>query len=335
MGGWGDLGTKRTYEENWVFPEVRVGGWDKGDLCTEQAGKDPLIRERVGKDDMRDPLRILTGGRPVTLTFVVLVFGVPRYRAFNLSSSSSLGSHEVKESRLAHPAPDDIWSLKYANHLALAPSHFSQLHNSKRGKRNTTSTPPNHPLNHGILLPALTRPFLLITPLLRDMLIVPDGPLRYIPLRHIMQPLGAHFRGQGVPRARDDVAGGCVIAGGLETNKNHQRLEKEYVWGGGGGGGERTREISPALSAAPAMSGAPRSDWSVIWWGFGTEGMVRGLAALGSTCVPSTAMSVREPPCGLGSDMFVMVCMCGALYLGECGCGRWGCVWSNWEDGVL
>ena len=85
------------------------------------------------------------------------------------------------------------------------------------------------------------------------------------------------------------------------TNRTRRARE-----GKGREGKQRTREISPALSAAPAMSGAPRSDWSVIWWGFGLEGMVRGLAALGSTCVPSTAMSVREPPWGLGSDMLVV-----------------------------
>ncbi len=66
-----------------------------------------------------------------------------------------------------------------------------------------------------------------------------------------------------------------------------------------------TLGISLALSATAARSVVPRSLGSseevVAWSGRGTEGMVRWVAAEEGTVVPSTAMSVREPPCGLGS----------------------------------
>ena len=64
--------------------------------------------------------------------------------------------------------------------------------------------------------------------------------------------------------------------------------------------------MSCTLSAAPAKSADPRLfgsfEGSVIWPGRGTEGIVRCVLESLGTLVPSTAISVREPPWGLGSS---------------------------------
>ena len=61
------------------------------------------------------------------------------------------------------------------------------------------------------------------------------------------------------------------------------------------------------LSATPASSVLPRSLGSeeelVVWSGRGLEGMVRGVTESEETVVPETAMSLREPPWGLGSEV--------------------------------
>lgn len=70
------------------------------------------------------------------------------------------------------------------------------------------------------------------------------------------------------------------------------------------------------LSATEARVVLPRSWGSeaelVVWSGRGLDGMVRGVAESEGTVVPETAMSLREPPCGLGSeggDILGVVCV--------------------------
>lgn len=81
---------------------------------------------------------------------------------------------------------------------------------------------------------------------------------------------------------------------------------------------ESTLGMSLVLSATPAKSVLPRSvgssDEVVCWSGRGLEGMVRCVAESEGTVVPETAMSLREPPWGLGSeggDIFCLRVLCG------------------------
>ncbi len=54
----------------------------------------------------------------------------------------------------------------------------------------------------------------------------------------------------------------------------------------------------------------------VVWSGRGLEGMVRGVAESEGTVVPETAMSLREPPWGLGSEDWDIVGWFGIWCLG-------------------
>ena len=81
----------------------------------------------------------------------------------------------------------------------------------------------------------------------------------------------------------------------------------------GMGWDERTWGMSLVLSATEASSVLPRSWGSeeevVVWSGRGLEGMVRGVAEVEGTVVPETAMSLRDPPCGLGSEGGDILCV--------------------------
>lgn len=84
---------------------------------------------------------------------------------------------------------------------------------------------------------------------------------------------------------------------------------------------ERTLGMSLVLSATDARVVLPRSWGSeeevVVWSGRGLEGMVRGVAESEGTVVPETAMSLREPPCGLGSEGGDIFGVVGVRVVGE------------------
>ena len=104
----------------------------------------------------------------------------------------------------------------------------------------------------------------------------------------------------------------------------HQRFNEVSgeEWDGMGRDG-CTCGMSLVLSATDASSVLPRSWGSeeevVVWSGRGLEGMVRGVAESEGTVVPETAMSLRDPPCGLrseGGDILVVVCVSEVGVLG-------------------
>ena len=150
------------------------------------------------------------------------------------------------------------------------------------------------------------------------MLIVPRVPFAEIRVPELVQAFGARFVGDGVAGSRDDACGGGLVADGLFIHRHipSSAIEGFGRWWGGMGWDRCTWGMSLVLSATDARVVLPRSWGSseevVVWSGRGLEGMVRGVAESEGTVVPETAMSLREPPCGLGSeggDMFGVVCV--------------------------
>lgn len=105
-----------------------------------------------------------------------------------------------------------------------------------------------------------------------------------------MRPLRRCFRREGITCACRDFSGGSFVYCGLliVLASNAKIFEEGYQ-------GERTLGMSLALSA----SKSPGLSVDVVAWpGRGTEGIVRWVADSEGTVVPSTAMSVIEPPWG-------------------------------------
>lgn len=188
--------------------------------------------------------------------------------------------------------------------------------------------PPHNPIPHllgpFILLHAHGA-FLLITPLLPHMLIVPRVPFAEIRVPELVQTFGSCFVGDGVAGAGDDACGGGLVADGLYVHTFISSLAIEgfrrWVGRDGMGWDKGTLGMSLVLSATDASSVLPRSWGSseevVVWSGRGLEGMVRGVAESEGTVVPETAMSLRDPPCGLGSEGGDIFGIVGVRVVGE------------------